>query len=166
MAETIITSAALTPEDHIKALLKHQEATTALVVAALVEEWLQKLLLLATRPISGKMATKIYEAYGPLNTFSAKIDIAYLFKQFDDDIYGDLRAIKDIRNKFAHTTDFISFTSEHIANECQRLTGWIKGNNNRILYEKRCVACVYYFMGRVARITADAARPAAPEPSP
>jgi DNA-binding MltR family transcriptional regulator len=85
------------------------------------------MLTAVCRPLSSTVRAKIFDDYGPLSQFSAKIDIAYIFELIDKTTYDDLRAIKDIRNKFAHTTGYVLFSNEQINRECQRLTGWEKG---------------------------------------
>lgn len=56
------------------------------------------------RALSNNMAERIFDGYGPLSTFSAKIDVAFALDLIDADVHRDLRTIKDIRNCFAHTT--------------------------------------------------------------
>jgi DNA-binding MltR family transcriptional regulator len=126
----------------IKQLSHHTEAANALVVAGIVEDTLQKLLMTAVRPLSNTKAAKIFDGYGPLSQFSEKIDIAYIFELIDKTSYDDLRAIKDIRNKFAHTKHFVFFNSEPVAKECQRLAGWSKGGDNQLFYQARAIDCI------------------------
>ena len=128
--------------EYIQMLSKQTEAGNALVLAGFVEDWLQKLILHSTRPISNTITAKIYDGYGPLSQFSPKIEIAYIFELIDEATYNDLRAIKDIRNRFAHTIKFVTFASEEVANECQRLGGWVSGNDNQRLYLEKTKECV------------------------
>jgi hypothetical protein len=130
-----------TPEDTIRYLVKHMDSAFALMMAGGLEANLEDMLLVACRPLSNTMRAKIFDGYGPLSQFSAKIDIAYIFELIDKTTYDDLRAIKDIRNKFAHTTSYVLFSNEHVDRECQRLTGWRKSHDNRLLFEQRCIAC-------------------------
>lgn len=132
----------LTTPDYLKMLSEQSEAGNALVLAGLVEDWLQKLLMHSTRSLSNTLATKIYDGYGPLSQFSQKIEIAYIFELIDENVYDELRAIKEIRNRFAHTTVFRNFKSEEVAKECQRLKGWKKNGDNQMLYLERTKACV------------------------
>jgi hypothetical protein len=79
----------------------------------------------------------------PVPTISAKIDVAYAFKLFDEDLYNDFRAIKDIRNKFAHTRDLnLHFNSSELAPEVQKLTGWTNKSDPEQLFNQRVHACV------------------------
>jgi hypothetical protein len=156
-AQTLATARAtlqtppITQEDLMKILSQHTEAGNALVVAGIVEDWLEKLLLAKGRTISNKTAKRIFEGMGPLSSFSGKIDVAYLFELIDKDVARDLRVIKDIRNKFAHTTQFVHFQSEHIAKDCQNLTTWRADKANEECYRGRALDCVNLMKAAVER---------------
>jgi hypothetical protein len=152
-----------TPEDTIYYLGEHLNGAFALMMAGGLEANLEDMLATASRPLSNTMHAKIFDGYGPLSQFSAKIDIAYIFELIDKTTYDDLRAIKDIRNKFAHTTRYVLFSNEHIDRECQRLTGWKKGNDNRLLFETRCIACNEVIMA--TKKARDRGRSASPDRS-
>jgi DNA-binding MltR family transcriptional regulator len=132
----------ITRAEYIDLLSKHAEAGNALVAAGLVEDGLEKLLLHAARPLSNTLTAKIFDGLGPLSQFSAKIEIAYIFCLVDEATYKDLLAIKEIRNRFAHTSRFVNFKSEEIDTACQRLSGWKKGADNENLYLEKTRACV------------------------
>ena len=85
---------------------------------------------------------KIFDGLGPLSQFSAKIEVAYIFRLLDEATYKDLLAIKEIRNRFAHTSQFVNFKSEEIKAACQRLSGWHKDSDNRNLYWEKTKECV------------------------
>ncbi|MET4041585.1 hypothetical protein [Bradyrhizobium sp. RT6a] len=140
-----------TPEDTIDYLLVHMAGAFAIMMAGGLEANLQDMLVATCRPMSNKMQAKIFDSYGPLSHFSAKIDIAYIFELIDKTTYDDLRAIKDIRNRFAHTTGFVLFSNERVDRECQSLTGWKKGNDNRALFEARCIACNEVIMAQTKK---------------
>ena len=131
---TILNVRPITSAEYINMLSQHAEAGNALVAAGLVEDGLEKLLLHAVIPLSNTLAAKIFDGLGPLSQFSAKIEIAYIFRLVDEATYKDLLAIKEIRNRFAHTSRFVNFQSEEIKTACQRLSGWHKGADNQNLY--------------------------------
>jgi len=63
----------------------------------------------------------------------------------DDQIYSNLRLLKDIRNAFAHTQELIHFETEEIIKLCQKLPGWKKGTDNHSLFitiSKECVRTI------------------------
>jgi hypothetical protein len=141
----------LTTTDYVNMLVRQSEAGSALVLAGLVEDWLQKLLLQAGRPLSNALAMKIFDGMGPLSQFAAKIEVAYLFELVDEITYNDLLAIKEIRNRFAHTIRFVNFSSEEIKKACQRLTGWHREIDRQELYLSRTKECVDKMSARIER---------------
>jgi hypothetical protein len=147
-----------TPEEIIASLERHALGRDAIEMAGHMEGWLKKVLLAVGRPLSKTGIAKLFDGYGPLSQFSAKIDIAYFFGLIDQTTYDDLRAIKDIRNKFAHATTPILFTSESVDRECQRLAGWKIGNDNHSLFEARCIAAHRVIYARIKRETKRAKR--------
>jgi DNA-binding MltR family transcriptional regulator len=74
------------------------------------------------RSLSNTKAKRIFE--GPLASFGAKTDVAYAFELIDDDVYNDLRVIKDIRNEFAHSLATVSFASPEIVELVKKFRGW------------------------------------------
>jgi|SRR3954454_13304275 hypothetical protein len=110
-------------------LAQHIEAANVLVLAGKIEDGLEKLLLLAGRSISNKLARRIFTGMGPLSSFSGKIEVAYLFNLFDKPVFDDLVIIKDVRNAFAHTTQYVYFSSEHVATKCRNLSTWKTGSD-------------------------------------
>jgi hypothetical protein len=120
----------LTDDQLIRLLGRHSQAGNALVIAGLVEDELEKLLLVAGRELSNKQAKDIFGGMGPLHNFSGKIEIAFMFELIDQDIRDDLHLIKSIRNKFAHTTRFVYFDSPHVDQDCRRLSNWRIGLAN------------------------------------
>ncbi|WP_375780840.1 hypothetical protein ACE103_20075 [Bradyrhizobium sp. ma5] len=151
-----------TPDETIQYLGEHLDGAFALMMAGGLEANLEDMLTAVCRPLSNTMRAKIFDGYGPLSQFSAKIDIAYIFELIDKTTYDDLRAIKDIRNKFAHTTSYVLFSNEHIDRECQKLSGWKKDHDNRLLFENRCIACNDVVTAR-AKAARDRGRPLSPD---
>jgi DNA-binding MltR family transcriptional regulator len=133
-------------------LVKRTEAGTALLAAAMLEDWLQRLILCAGREISNAIARNLFETYGPLHSFSAKIEIAYLFRLLNAEIYKDLKAIKSIRNRFAHSIELLHFSSSEIEKLCQPLTGWKAGGDNRTLFLGRAQACLDQTKAEIEKI--------------
>lgn len=73
--------------------------------------------------ISGVLEARLFDGYGPLGSFSAKIDIAYALGIITEQIFNDLKTIKDIRNEFAHPKEleFLTFSSPDIFRHMKRL---------------------------------------------
>jgi hypothetical protein len=135
-------STPISQADFMQLLSRQTEAGAALVTAGLVEDWLEKLLLTAGRRLSNKTAKGIFMGLGPLSSFSAKIEIAYMFELIDKGVRDDPRIVKTIRNRFAHTTRFVHFESEHIAKECRKLSNWKDGANSQGIFQDRALECI------------------------
>jgi DNA-binding MltR family transcriptional regulator len=134
--------APLDQKDVLEILARQTDAGNALVVAGLVEDELEKLLLGAGRELSNKTANGIFSGMGPLSSFSAKIEIAYMFNLIDKPVRDDLRVVTSIRNAFAHTTRSVHFGTEHIATECRKLSNWKDDIDNQECYRERARECV------------------------
>lgn len=94
---------------------------TVLVAAAALDGVLRNLLLVVMRGLSNNKAEQIFGSHRPLYHLSPKIDIAYAFEVIDEDLYSDLRIIKDIRNKFAHPEGPYGFPDAQSYGACSRL---------------------------------------------
>ena len=84
---------------------------------------MKKAILTRMHQISGVLKDRLFKGYGPLGSFSAKIDFSYALSIITKDIFDDLRTIKDIRNEFAHPKEleFMSFSSPEILSHMKRL---------------------------------------------
>jgi DNA-binding MltR family transcriptional regulator len=132
----------LTQDELIKLLSQQSEAGNALVIAGLIDDDLQKLLLTAMRELSSKMVDRLFDGYGPLKDFAAKIDVAFAFNLIDEKTHSDLRIIKDVRNKFAHAIRFTFFSSPEIIKLCQKLSNFKKDEDCQSVYRARAVDCI------------------------
>jgi DNA-binding MltR family transcriptional regulator len=85
-----------------------------------IEQYL--LLGLCTRfrrtPGSGEME-ELFEGYGPLSTFAARIAISDILGLLTSDMRHDLNIMKKIRNVCAHSNGPVSFDDQEIASRCQ-----------------------------------------------
>jgi DNA-binding MltR family transcriptional regulator len=66
------------------------------------------------RPLSAEMKKRLFDGYGPLSSFSAKIDLSYALQIVPKDKYVDLVTIRKIRNQFAHSMSLVNFESPEI----------------------------------------------------
>jgi hypothetical protein len=113
-------------EDIIAELSKNSEAGVALVTVAVIDEWLLNLLLAAMRPLSNKVLERIFGAGRALYDVAPKADMAYAFSLIDEETLKKLRALKEVRDLFAHTRDSIHFRSPDVVQACQALPGFKK----------------------------------------
>jgi mannitol operon repressor len=63
----------------------------------------------------------IFDQNGPMDTFSNKIKICYLFGLLNDMEQQDLNTIRKIRNEFAHQLSGLNFDTPSIADRCRNL---------------------------------------------
>lgn len=92
----------------------HTHAGVAIVGAAIIEEQILRALLTKMRLLNGKMYKRLFDGYGPLSSFSGKIDMAYALQIITKETYDDLTTIRRLRNKFAHSMSLINFNSVEI----------------------------------------------------
>jgi hypothetical protein len=64
---------------------------------------------------------RMFNYRGPLGSFSARIDLGFMLKIYDEQAWRDLDVIRDIRNSFAHATEIGSFNTASVRNRCENL---------------------------------------------
>ncbi|MBR1196223.1 hypothetical protein JQ634_27790 [Bradyrhizobium sp. AUGA SZCCT0240] len=100
---------------HLHKLSIKGHAGQALLSAAILDQELRTAILKKMRPkLANKKQERLFDGFGPLSEFAAKIEVAYALGQMDDDTYGKLRIIKEIRDKFAHLPKECTFFSPEI----------------------------------------------------
>jgi hypothetical protein len=105
------------------------DRVAAIVSAAFLDDRLAAAL--KARLYHDKKITDKMFGSGPLGTFSARIDLAFLIGMFSTDAVNDLHAIRTVRNEFAHKLTTKSFNA-------QRVRDLIK--NIRIVRRQRIMA--------------------------
>jgi DNA-binding MltR family transcriptional regulator len=88
------------------------QSATVLVACAVLDTELERALKANMRPASKAIYSRIFNGYGPLSTFSSKVDLAYLLDITTDSVHHNLMIVKDIRNKFAHTSVVLTLDSD------------------------------------------------------
>jgi DNA-binding MltR family transcriptional regulator len=86
----------------VRKVLKNTHASAALLNSARLENMLSAILQGNMPNLSGQLKKRIFEGYGPLGSFSAKIDFAFVLGHINAEEHRFLHAIRDIRNAFAH----------------------------------------------------------------
>ena len=97
----------------------------AVVAAAWVEEELLEAIRTSLQSVP-KSWDRLFGRSRPLDSLSAKIDMASLLGIISESVLLDLHTIRDIRNDFAHsivtkTHEVLSFDSPHIKDKCRTL---------------------------------------------
>jgi hypothetical protein len=101
---------------HMHDLWTKGHAGQALLASAILDQKLRTAILKKLKPgLSNNKQERIFDGFGPLSEFAAKIEIAYALGQINDEIYGKMRIIKDIRDKFAHSPKESTFFTGEIA---------------------------------------------------
>lgn len=99
----------------LKELFDLTNAGTALVAAAIADQQLQDAILLKMRKLNRDMRDRLFDGYGPLSSFSAKIDLAFAIELIDTPTYKRLTMLRQVRNAFAHPDEMrMTFESEAI----------------------------------------------------
>lgn len=111
-------------KDTFDRLSRATDQAAALTGAAYLELLLEKLLTASFRPLSEGDTRRMFDGSGNgiLCTLSSKIRMAYAIGVIDDEMYGDLKLINDIRNVFAHTLHDVDFNHELIKADCSKLS--------------------------------------------
>jgi len=94
-------SEALGPEftkalGHIRLLAQFTQPTMAMLISSVIETALELALIEKMRPLSGKLKKRLFEGYGPLSSFSSRIDVAYALSIISQDVFDDLKIISFI----------------------------------------------------------------------
>jgi hypothetical protein len=99
---------------------KQSDRAAAIVATALLERQLAETIkaALANEP---QIISKIFKGQGPLATLSAKIDFGLLLSLYSKRSHRELVTIREIRNKFAHSVEHMTFGSQGIADLCKNL---------------------------------------------
>src|SRR5829696_108003 len=94
--------------DKFRETVNETDRGKALVLTAWLDDALEQFL--RTRVVQEKkLIENLFDQDRPLGTFSARINVAYAFGLVSEGVYRDLHAIREIRNRFAHERNLISF---------------------------------------------------------
>lgn len=106
----------------VEVLGKQAHASTALVMCARLEKTVQFILERNMPKLSKTQSDRLFEDIkGPLNTFYAKIEVAYSFGLIDHQEKRILHAIRGVRNEFAHADEETHFDSPEITKKMAKL---------------------------------------------
>jgi hypothetical protein len=95
-------------------LTQYTHTTAVVTAAAGLEGMLELAIRSKMRPLKQKMTERLFEGYGPLSSFAAKIDLAYALDITSTEINEELNKVRKIRNKFAHSIQAINLGSDEI----------------------------------------------------
>ena len=89
-------------------------ASAALLSAAIADQQLQDALLSKMRTLTRALNDELFTGYGPLSSLSSKIALAYALGLLDSAAHKRLTIARQIRNRFAHANELITFESPEI----------------------------------------------------
>lgn len=113
-----------------KNLSSETDRGLVLMAVAYIDERLT--ILLEKYFVNDKSIIKtLFDATGPLGTFSSKLKLAYSIGLLPKNIYTDCNKIRKIRNSFAHVSKPMSFKDEPIKSQCHSLVVHGIDNHNR-----------------------------------
>ena len=129
-----------------KRFKRESDRAVGVLAAAYLEECLKELLLL--RIVEGS-DSRLFGAHGPLATFSGKIDLAYAIGLLPMEVRDDMRRIKEVRNRFAHKIDDLTFEAPEIKAICGEFYVMFGGQRKhltpaRFAFEAACQVCVLH----------------------
>jgi DNA-binding MltR family transcriptional regulator len=97
-------------KERIERIGRATHANSVLVRAARLDNALQAIIEIKMPQLTGKLRKKLFtNANGPISSFSAKIDIAYVLGIIEHGLYVELNKVREIRNEFAHAVDTTHF---------------------------------------------------------
>lgn len=115
----------------------------ALLAAAFLDQELEAAILTKMRPLSKKKHDRLFVGFGPLSELAAKIELAYALSLLTDEIYTNMRAIKKVRDTFAHASKTMTFFSAEVVDDLKAFTGWGKEKiTNPDLFYKQVNECL------------------------
>jgi DNA-binding MltR family transcriptional regulator len=119
-------------EEEFQALTKAWEILTDREAAIVGGSFLEDRLAVAIKSIFVKLPPKgntakqlteaaLFDGYGPLATFNAKIDIGFALGLYDNNRWNDFHIIRSVRNEFAHAFESLTFLDERVSGLCGRI---------------------------------------------
>ena len=97
---------------------KQRDRGAAIIAVAVLEDHLLAAIKAKLSNNDAKIEDKMFNGYGPLASFSARIDLGFLLGLYESEIHKALHQIRKIRNEFAHNLSPLSFRSPHIRAIC------------------------------------------------
>lgn len=121
-----------TPEQfnaQLNEILEHTKVGAVLVIASQLEESLEKAIAYQLPNLSKTLRARLFSGYGPLASFSAKIDMAYAMAEINSATHRDLHTVRKIRNAFAHSRTEITFRSPEVAKSVSKLSNYVANSD-------------------------------------
>jgi hypothetical protein len=89
----------------IDELRSQTDRGVAIIGGSIVEGHLRNAVMSRLHPLSNTQRERLFTGFGPLSSFSAKIEVAFAMGVFGEKSRADLMKVKEIRNDFAHNVE-------------------------------------------------------------
>jgi hypothetical protein len=145
---------------HTRTTTEHM--CSAIVLGAKVEYELGQSLGKFFPSPSKTLIEQLFNGFGILSTFSARIDFGFAIGLFGSMTRNDLNQIKFVRNEFAHEISPLSFDVQKISEACNKLRIPIHFKNDETIhdlatpigkYRRSCEIILRYLQAEGFRIT-------------
>jgi hypothetical protein len=93
----------------IRELKAQSDRGAAIIAASLLEQLLEDAIVARFRPLLKGQKELLFGPMRPLSSFSAKIELGYAIGLYGEVAHKNFDMIRDVRNKFAHVFDVLSF---------------------------------------------------------
>jgi DNA-binding MltR family transcriptional regulator len=105
------------PHSGSLSLVEESDRGCVLVGAAILEKRLEDIFrhVFDHNGIARKFQDALFDANGPLGTFSSKIKLAYSLGLIARTTYKDLDTVRRIRNDFAHSIHKVDFIGSEVS---------------------------------------------------
>lgn len=120
------------------------DRTCAIILGAMLDHSLERLLLLHMRPLSRTQQDQLFSGTAPLSSFSSKVRVATAFGIIGQRMGADFHILNEVRNAFAHSSHEVTFRNRSIRN---RLAGLQIGNSIDIMRKAFKGPAAQYFRG-------------------
>jgi hypothetical protein len=104
----------------VGAFHKESDRGAAILAGSFLEHYLG--VFLRSKTTDSKVAERLFDAMGPLGSFSQRITVAYAFGFIEKHQYSNLEILRKVRNHFAHNPLHASFSDEEVRNKVVNLT--------------------------------------------
>lgn len=135
-----------------------QDAGHVILTAALLEVWLERLLL-NSKPMSNAKAKALFDDRGALRSFASKIKVAYAFDLIDATVYRDLEAIRGVRNAFAHPRAYLTFEHDEVRAKMVKFKDWDDSDRPKRFFNVRTLMCVDAIKEKIDKLVWEHASP-------
>jgi hypothetical protein len=116
-------------------------AAHAIWAAATLDDTLGSLLAIYMSNLSNRLREKLFTGYGPLSSFSAKIDIAYSLNLITANLRRDLHIFREIRNEFAHSTVMLHFQTDEMETFLTKFSDYDPKMDRLAFYREKLNRC-------------------------